>query len=45
VDVVLAARDAENWPLLPISNPALGLLKIAPGLYAIFQLTRTLGGS
>ncbi|WP_410792303.1 hypothetical protein [Kribbella sp. C-35] len=45
VDVVLAARDAETWPLLPISNPALGLLKIAPGLYAIFQLTRTLGGS
>ncbi|WP_329000881.1 hypothetical protein OHA18_41430 [Kribbella sp. NBC_00709] len=45
VDVVLAARDAENWPLLPISNPAVGLLKIAPGLYAIFQLIRTLGGS
>lgn len=43
-DIVMAARDAESWPFLPISNPALGFLKVAPGLYAIFQLTRTLGG-
>ncbi|MBL7258773.1 hypothetical protein [Paractinoplanes lichenicola] len=44
VDVILAARDAESWPPLPIANLAVGIVKVAPGIYAIIQLSRTLAG-
>ncbi|WP_157739825.1 hypothetical protein [Micromonospora narathiwatensis] len=44
VNIILAARDLDSWPALPISNLPLGLLKVAPGVYAIIQLTRTLTG-
>jgi len=40
--LILAARDAEAWGLLPLASPFLGILKVIPGLYAIFQFIRAI---
>lgn len=38
-------EDLRRWPVLPIASPALGVLKIAPGLYALYQFTRSVMGT
>lgn len=38
-------EDLRRWPILPVANPAFGLIKIAPGLYALYQFARSVMGT